>query len=60
MLLQLPSKALYITITRDRGKKLKMIAPTTVLDEACSQRIKTGLVVSKQDAGELIRQLERS
>ncbi len=58
--LQLPSKAPTITLAlaRDKGKRLKLAAPTTVLEEACAQKLDIALVVSRLDAGEVIRKLE--
>jgi hypothetical protein len=54
--LQLPSEAPFLT--RDRGKRLKLTAPTRLFEEARSQNLDTALVVSQQNAGELIRQFE--
>jgi hypothetical protein len=48
--LQLPSEALFLT--RARGKRLKLTAPTRL------QNMDAALVVSQQNAGEFIRQFE--
>jgi Protein of unknown function (DUF3723) len=58
--LQLPSEAPTLALASDRGKRLKLTAPTTILEGARAQRLDTALVVSKQNAGEVIRQLEDS
>jgi hypothetical protein len=56
--LQLPSEVPTLALAIDQGKRLKLTAPTTILEEARAQRLDTALVVSKQNAGEVIRQLE--
>jgi len=40
------------------GKRLKLAAPVTILEAARAQSLNTALVVSKQSAREVIRQLE--
>jgi hypothetical protein len=54
--LQLPSEASFLT--REQGKGLKLTAPTTILEEARSQKLDTALMVSQHRAGELIRRFE--
>jgi hypothetical protein len=58
--LQLPSEAPTITLAlaSDQGKRLKLAAPTTILEEARAQKLDVALVVSRLNAGEVIRQLE--
>jgi hypothetical protein len=58
--LQLPSEAPTITLAlaSDQGKRLKLAAPTTILEEARAQKLDMALVVSRLDAGEVVRQLE--
>ena len=56
--LELPSDASILV--RDNGKRLKLIAPTRVLEDARAQNLDTALVVSQGDTGDLIRRLEDS
>ena len=42
--LELPSKTPFLT--RDRGKRLKLTAPTRILEEARSQNLDIALMVS--------------
>ena len=58
--LQLPSEAptLTIALASDQGKRLKIAAPTTILEKARAQKINMALVVSRLNAGVVIRQLE--
>jgi hypothetical protein len=58
--LQLPSETPSVALARDQGKRLKLNAPAAILDGARSQRLDTALVVSKHNAGEIIRQFEDS
>jgi hypothetical protein len=50
--LQLPSEAPFLIA--DRGKRLKLTAPTSILEQARSQNLDAALVVSQQNAKELI------
>jgi hypothetical protein len=43
--LQLPSKAPFLT--KEKGKRLKLTASTTILEEARSQRLDTALIMSQ-------------
>ena len=54
--LQLQSEASFLT--RDQGKRLKLTAPKTILEEASAGQLDTALVVSQHNSGELIRQFE--
>ena len=58
--LQLPSKApaIAVALASDQGKRLKLAAPTTILEEARAQKIDVAVVVPRLNAGEVIRQLE--
>jgi hypothetical protein len=56
--LQMPSEVQTLALANNQGKRLKLAAPITILEEARAQRLDTALVVSKQSAGEVIRQLE--
>jgi hypothetical protein len=58
--LQLQSEAPTITlaVASDQGKRIKLAAPTTILEEARAQKLDMALVVSRLDAGEVIRRLE--
>ncbi len=58
--LQLQSEAPTITlaVASDQGKRIKLAAPTTILEDARAQKLDMALVVSRLDAGEVIRQLE--
>jgi hypothetical protein len=58
--LQLPSEAPTITLAlaNDQGKRIKLAAPTTILEEARAQKLDTALVVSRLNAGVVVRQLE--
>lgn len=56
--LHLSSKTPSLALARDQGKRLKLNAPATILDEARSQRLDTALVISNHNAGEIIRQFE--
>jgi hypothetical protein len=56
--LQPPSEAPTLALASDQGKRLKLTAPTTILEEARAQKLDTALVVSRLSAGEVIRQLE--
>ncbi|PVH69165.1 hypothetical protein DL98DRAFT_541837 [Cadophora sp. DSE1049] len=56
--LQLPSQAPTLALASDQGKRLKLTAPTTILEEARAQKLDTALVVARLNAGEVIRQLE--
>jgi hypothetical protein len=57
--LQIPSVETY-TFASDHGKRLKLIAPVTIMDKARDQELDTALVVPKEKAGEITRQLENS
>jgi len=54
--LQLPSEAPFLT--KEKEKRLKLTAPTTILEEARSQRLDTALIVSQYSVRELIRRFE--
>lgn len=54
--LQLPSEAPFLI--GDRGKRLKLTAPTSLIKQAQLQNLNAALVVSQQNAGELIRRFE--
>ena len=58
--LQLPSEAptLTLALASNQGKRLKVAAPTTILEKARAQKINMALVVSRLNAGVVIRQLE--
>ena len=56
--LQLLSATPSFALARDQGKRLKLNSTATIIDEARSQRLDTALVVSRYDAGEIIRQFE--
>lgn len=58
--LRLSSEAPTLALTSNQGKRLKLITPTTILEEARAERLDTALIVSKQDTREVIRQLEDS
>jgi hypothetical protein len=57
--LQIPSVKTF-TFTSDHGKRLKLTAPVTIIDKARDQKLGTALVVPKEKAGEITRQLENS
>ena len=54
--LRLPSASRFITW--DNGKRLKLMAPTAILEEACSERLQTVIAVSQHGVQELIRRFE--
>ena len=55
--LQLPSKSTYIV--RDNGhKRLKLMAPTAILEGARSERIQAAIAVSQHSVQELKRKFE--
>ena len=54
--LQLPSEVPFLT--KEKGKRLKLTAPITILEEARSQRLDTALIVSQHSVRELIRRFE--
>lgn len=54
--LQLPSNSHFVA--RDNGKRLKMTAPTAIIDAARSQQLQTVLVVGPSNVQELIRRFE--
>ena len=54
--LRLPSVSRFIA--RDNGKRLKLMAPTTILEEARSERLQAVIVVSQHSVQELIRRFE--
>jgi hypothetical protein len=58
--LQLQSKAPTITlaVASDQGKRIKLAAPTTILEKARAQKLDIAVVVPRLDAGEVIRRLE--
>jgi hypothetical protein len=43
------------TFTSDHGKRLKLIAPITIIDKARDQELDTALVVPKEKAREITR-----
>lgn len=54
--LRLPSKSRFIA--RDNGKRLKMTAPSTILEEARSERLQAVIAVSQHNVQEMIRRFE--
>jgi len=54
--LRLPSVSRFIA--RDNGKRLKLMAPTTILEEARSERLQAVIAVSQHSVQELIRRFE--
>ncbi|KAL9103269.1 MAG: hypothetical protein Q9163_001671 [Psora crenata] len=54
--LQLPSASHFVA--RDKGKRLKLMAPTTILEEAHSERLQAVVAVSQHNVQELIRRFE--
>ncbi|KAL9631872.1 MAG: hypothetical protein Q9164_005658 [Protoblastenia rupestris] len=54
--LQLPSASRFIA--RDNGKRLKLMAPTAILEEARSERLQAVIAVSQHGVQELIRRFE--
>jgi len=54
--LRLPSVSRFIA--RDNGKRLKLMAPTTILEEARSKRLQAVIAVSQHSVQELIRRFE--
>ncbi len=54
--LRLPSASRFIA--RDNGKRLKLMAPTTILEEARSERLQAVIAVSQHNVQELIRRFE--
>jgi hypothetical protein len=54
--LRLPSVSRFIAW--DNGKRLKLIAPTIILEEARSERLQAVIAVSQHSVQELIRRFE--
>jgi len=54
--LRLPSASRFIA--RDNGKRLKLMAPTTILEEARSERLQAVIAVSQHSVQELIHRFE--
>ena len=54
--LRLPSVSRFIA--RDNGKRLKLMAPTTILEEARLERLQAVIAVSQHSIQELIRRFE--
>ncbi len=54
--LRLPSVSRFIA--RDNGKRLKLMAPTAILEEARSERLQAVIAVSQHGVQELIRRFE--
>lgn len=54
--LRLPSVSRFIA--RDNGKRLKLMAPTTILEEARSERLHAVVAVSHHSVQEMIRRFE--
>jgi hypothetical protein len=56
--LQIPSTDTY-TIASDHGKRLKLVAPLVIMDKAYNRKLSATLVVLKEKAREIIRELEK-